>query len=205
MIGIRSFVMAGLAFAAVLTPALAQSDRQAAARGKGLITIFDNFAHKYPKGLYLDLSGANVRGTEGAQLAWWGEPFTPSANHTVTDVEVAASSYSGTNAVELSLYNDSGGVPGKALKTWTLKNLPASGQCCVISAGTDAKGIPVEAGKQYWVVLSTNRKEASTWVIWNAEAADQVDSSPDATYDVVYGWIASTVTPQLAFAVRGTN
>ena len=93
MIGIRCFVIAGFAIAVAQAPAHGQSDRHAAARGKSLVTIFDNFAHKYPKGLYLDLSGANVRGTEGAQLAWWGEPFTPSANHTVTRIEVAVGSH----------------------------------------------------------------------------------------------------------------
>jgi hypothetical protein len=200
MMGIRAMALVAIA----LTAGMAAAHAEPAARDKGLVTIFDNFAHNYPKALYLDLSGAEVRG--GGELqAWWATPFTPDADHTVTRIEIPLSLYSGKDGLVLSLNSDASGLPGKALKSWNLKDLPAQGSCCVVKTANDAQGIPITGGQQYWVVVSADRKEGSTWANWLASAEDQVDTSKIAIYDSVYGWQPSTITPQLAFAVRGSK
>jgi hypothetical protein len=147
----------------------------------------------------------------------WAQPlcqasFTPSANHTVTKVEVAVGFVEGTNGLVLGLYSDASGVPGKAIKTWALSSLPTFGSCCTVEARTDAAGISVTAGTQYWIVLKTNKKETTTWAAFNVNDTDQIDSQVTAFYcsqDVSGScsnndkWTASQSTPGPAFAVLG--
>jgi hypothetical protein len=172
----------------------------------GLVTIYSNLAAKYPKGEYWCCAGYNVMGP-GQNLGeqWMAGAFTPAADHTVTRIEVAVGySQQGTNGVVLSLNRDNNGVPGKALKTWNASGLPRFGDCCRLVVESDASGIPVSAGKQYWVVLSTNSKEKNTVDGWNFNDADQVDSATDASYSN-NKWTVFSTTQAGAFAVKGSN
>src|SRR5713226_4384133 len=91
----------------------------------GLVTIFSNLASQYPNGEYWCCTGYNIMGpSSGAGEQWIGAAFTPTANHTVTKITVAVGFSQGTtNGAVLGLYSDNNGVPGKALKSWTLSNL----------------------------------------------------------------------------------
>jgi hypothetical protein len=120
----------------------------------GLVRLFSNIS-KYRKSPYWGWTSASVNGPHdgyGDAELWTGAPFTPTADHTVTTVKVAATWYGGINGLVLSLNNDANGVPGAAIETWQLKNLP-SNLCCAIQVVTDGAGIPVIAGRQYWIVL----------------------------------------------------
>jgi hypothetical protein len=172
----------------------------------GLVTIFSNLAAKYPKGQYWCCSGYNVMGpSQGEQ--WMAAAFTPAADHTVTRIEVAVGYPEGkTNGVVLSLNSDNNGVPGAALKTWNASGLPRFGTCCALVVKSTSTGIPVSAGKQYWVVLSTNSHELDTVDAWNVIDSNQVDSATVATYPGTNNkWNAFQTTPGLAFAVKGSN
>jgi hypothetical protein len=97
-------------------------------------------------------------------------------------------------------------VPGKALKTWNASGLPRFGDCCTLVVKSDSAGIPVSAGKQYWVVLSTNSNEKDTVDGWNVIDSNQVDSATVATFPGTNNqWNAFQTTPGLAFAVKGSN
>ncbi|HXM20381.1 MAG TPA: choice-of-anchor R domain-containing protein [Terriglobales bacterium] len=170
----------------------------------GLVTIFSNLAAKYPKGEYWCCGGYNVMGpAQGEQ--WMAAPFTPGADHTVTRIEVAVGYSQGkTNGVVLSLNRDSNGVPGKALKTWNASGLPRFGACCTVVVKSDASGIPVSAGTQYWVVLSTNSHEKDTVDGWNFNDTNQVDLATVATYPGNSNqWEAFQTSQGVAFAVKG--
>lgn len=172
----------------------------------GLVTIFSNLATKYPKGEYWCCTGYNVMGpSQGEQ--WMAAAFTPSADHTVTRIEVAAGwSQTGANGVVISLNLDSNGVPGKAMKTWNAVGLPRFGTCCTLVVKSDSAGIPVSGGKQYWVVLSTNSKESDTVDGWNVIDSNQVDPATVATFPGNNNkWNAFQTTPGLGFAVKGSN
>jgi hypothetical protein len=175
-------------------------------KDSGLVTIFSNLAAKYPKGEYWCCSGYNVMGpAQGEQ--WMAAAFTPAADHTVTTIEVAVGYSQGqTNGVVISLNRDNSGVPGKALKTWNASGLPRFGTCCTLVAKSDSAGIPVSAGKQYWVVLSTNSHESDTVDAWNVIDTNQVDSATVATFPGTNNhWNAFQTTPGLGFAVKGSN
>jgi hypothetical protein len=177
-------------------------------KDSGLVTIFSNLAATYPKGQYWCCSGYNVMGSKsGVGEQWMAAAFTPGADHIVTKIEVAVGySQQGTNGVVLSLNSDNNGIPGKALKTWNVSGLPRFGTCCTLVAKSDSSGIPVSAGKQYWVVLSTNSHELDTVDGWNVSDTDQVDSATVATYPGTNKrWKAFQTTPGLAFAVKGSN
>ncbi|HEX4080180.1 MAG TPA: choice-of-anchor R domain-containing protein [Rhizomicrobium sp.] len=151
----------------------------------GLVTIFDNIGKKYPDGTYWCCTGNTMLGPNGlpGNSEWWlGAAFTPSANHTVTRIEVAASIVQGTNSMTLSIANDSGGVPGEVIKSWVIKNLPPLGSCCVVMVQDDKAGVPVTAGTQYWITLTTDTKEADTWSTWEYNDTDQTAAGPTAYY-----------------------
>jgi hypothetical protein len=181
----------------------------------GLVKIFDNIGTAYPKGSYWCCEGATIFGPtaiSGAPEYWEAAAFTPSANHNVTKVEVAVGYVEGTNSLVLGLYSDKNGVPGTAIKTWTISNLPSFGSCCTVESKTDGAGIPVTSGTQYWIVLKTNKNSSNTFAAWNVNDTDQVDPAPTAFWcsadkggscnsnDV---WTPGQSVPGPAFAVLG--
>ena len=172
----------------------------------GLVTIFNSLTAGYPKGYYWCCEGYNVMGpSSGVGEQWMGAAFTPSANHTVTTVAVAVGySQQGANGVVISLNEDSNGVPGQALKAWTVTGLPRFGSCCTLVVRSEQAGIPVTGGKQYWVVASTASNQSDTVDGWNVADADQVDAATVASFTGTQ-WTVFQATPGLAFAVLGSN
>jgi len=180
----------------------------------GLVKIFDNIGTAYPKGSYWCCEGYTITGPtalSGFPEYWEAGAFTPSANHTVTQVQVAVGFVEGVNGLILGVYNDASGVPGTPIKTWALTTLPTFGSCCVVETKNDAAGISVTAGTQYWIVLKTNKKETTTWAAFNVNDTDQVDPAPTAFYcsgttgqcSSNNAWTASQSQPGPAFAVLG--
>ena len=190
----------------VLPNAPAQAILSEPDNAKGLVTIFSSLASKYPKGVYWCCTGYNVMGSSsGVGEQWMGGAFTPSADHTLTRVEVAVGySGQGLNGVVISVNDDNGGIPGKTLKKWSVSGLPVFGTCCTIVAKTDKTGIALTGGKQYWIVLSTNSSETDTVDGWNVSDADQIDQANTASWDGSI-WHAFQAAPGVAFAVKGTN
>jgi hypothetical protein len=181
----------------------------------GLVTIFDNIGSKYKEGTYWCCDGNSITGPgamPGNSEWWYGAAFTPSANHTVTRIEVAAGHILGPDSVTLSIAQDAGGVPGTVLKSWVVKRLPTFGGCCQLIVQNDQTGVSVAAGQQYWITLTTDAKEADTWDTWQYNDTDQVHAAPTAIYcSADRGgnclnndqWTAESYTPALAFAVKG--
>ena len=166
-----------------------------------LYTIYSNLGP--PKDRYYDQNGELIGGPDSGQYYWWAMPFTPKANAKVTEIETALLFYSGTtNGVVLSLYNDSNGLPGKAIHTWNLKNLPLfSGGCCRLDVSKDSKGLTVKKGTQYWVVASTNSNENDTQDVWCFNYNEMVGNMAQ-NYDQG-GWRLIQNNPVGAFGVFG--
>jgi len=195
-------------------PKRSQAFTPSAPSGAGLVTIFNNIAKAYPKGAYSCCDGYTVEGpaAQAGPKFWQAAGFKPTANHTVTMIEVAASLNAGANEVILSLNSDANGLPGTAIKTWHLTGLPTAGTCCAIEASTDAHGIPITGGTRYWIVMRPV-SGSDTQAVWNVNDSNQVDSmksafycsSPDGICQNNQKWTVEPRLPGLAFAILGSD
>jgi hypothetical protein len=183
----------------------------------GLITIFDNINRKQPQNEYSCCYVFGVIGPNngiGSHMLFDAMGFTPASNLKVVEIDVAASYNGGTNEISIALYNDKGGVPGTALKVWSVTNLPPQNTCCALTVLTAPGGIPVTAGQHYWVVMRTDHTSLDTSMFWNTNILNTTTHYPFAQYcsNDVQGtpcttpndqWTAGTLAPALAFAVFG--
>jgi hypothetical protein len=161
-----------------------QSNPPASTFATKLDTIFDNLA-AYPSGRYWAFEGSPVQGPDGQKdfaENWRAVAFTPASDTIATVIKVAVALSSGTNGLVVSLNRDDGGVPGKAIVSSRLGSLPAFGSCCTVKAAILDKHVPLTGGTQYWVVVGTDAKEATTSAVWLFNDTDQVDSRLEASY-----------------------
>ena len=173
------------------------------AHKKNIPAIFENFANSYPKGLYNSTNGASISGphTIFGQI-WLAAAFTPTANATVREVDVAAGYINGKKKdLVLHIYADASGVPGTELWSHNV-SLPTFGTCCAIAAVGDKAGVKLTAGTQYWIGLTTLSSGTDTMAAWNLEVLDQVDSGNDAQNRGT-GWQPGQFQPNFAFGVYG--
>lgn len=179
---------------------------QPPAQEPGFVAIFDNLLPKktYPDGTYFCCLATAIAGPDNGYdpQQWWAEAFTPSINATVTKIEVAITYMLGTNGVNIGLYSDANGVPGTALVSQDVSNLPSFGGCCATMALKDKEGIAVAAGTQYWVVLSTDSNNASFLGSWNYNTSDEVTKINQAI-NTGSGWQAGSYYPGVGLAVWG--
>jgi len=135
-------------------------------------TIFSNLGRG--ENTYTDNVGWDVAGADsGVPQEWIAMPFTPTSSAEVTQISVAVQHNTGApNSFMLSLNQDSGGLPGKAIHTWMVSNLPQFGTCCTLDVASGAQGLKVEKGSQYWVVAKPNPGESETRNEWDLASAD---------------------------------
>jgi hypothetical protein len=135
--------------------------------------IAGNFS-KYPNATYFSIWGNTVAqgGANFPFQTWVAVAFTPQTDATVTKFAASAGRQGGgTSGFELSLYNDVGGVPGTPLKSVHISKLPVYGQCCDLAIASAPEGIPVTAGTQYWVVVSTTPNDPDIYA-WAYNSTD---------------------------------
>jgi len=168
-----------------------------------LQTIFDNLGGAYPLGVYWCCSGATISGqfSEIETEFWAAAAFTPSVPLRVTAIKLAVGYVSGNAAhVTVSLNADAGGVPGAVLRSWDVSDIPNFRRCCSVVTKRDSAGIPVMAGTQYWVVVSTE-DDSDVFAVWNLNDTDQVNTIPTAYASD--GFWTSQMGTGFAFAVLG--
>jgi hypothetical protein len=188
--------------------------------GAGLTTIYDNLAPDYPDGVYWSDSGLSIAGGSapyGIPQYWNAASFTPSTSLNVTQIQVALSWVpigETDSVVILSLNADNGGIPGAVLEEW---KVPVGGLtlggCCGV-ATKYSPGIPVTAGTQYWVLVSTSEK-SDVVAAWNFNVTQQLSTNaiPNAFWcsspidgacgPSGNGWELNASYPPVAFAVFG--
>jgi hypothetical protein len=202
----------GTLFAQAHSPKVAHATNPSAIRipaaepPAGLATIFTNLGPSNTD-LYYSLSGWYVAGTNAPDTTeqWIGLPFTPKANSHVTRVQLALGYISGTNKFIVGVYNDNGsGAPGTPIQQFAMQNAPAFGVCCaLVTKVLSGAGIPVAAGKTYWLVASSNNTSAPDF-----EAAWQFSNLAVAYDPQEGGWSSFQVgdlgAGQPAGAVLGT-
>jgi hypothetical protein len=144
-----------------------------------LKVIAGNFS-TYKFATYFSAFGQTIaQGGSNFPFQTWGAVgFTPTANATVTKIEASASrSGSGSAGFELGLWTDKNGVPGKRIKSFHVSKLSNYGECCAVAVANDPAGIPVTAGTQYWIVVSTTAKDTDIY----AWAFNSTDMRPHPT------------------------
>jgi hypothetical protein len=146
-------------------------------------------------------SAWDVEGTSTATFQSIGAPFTPGANYSLTEIDVALQYLSGTNAVTLALETDSSGVPGTVLEAWALTSLPDfSSTSSVLQMETPTSPILLLAGTQYWVVAIPGAADTTAgWNFANTGVTPNLD-----VLDTVGGtWFTDTSNSNPAFDVQG--
>jgi hypothetical protein len=142
--------------------------RLADAPPPGVAVLFSNLGTK--SDAYDDAGGWLVEGPDnaitGASQAI-ANPYTPTTNATIQGIQIALGyDLSGTNAAAVAVFTDNGGLPGKPLKVWNVKNLPTFGTCCALVTVKDAAGIKLTAGTQYWIVAGTDAGSTTSYNVW---------------------------------------
>ena len=167
----------------------------------GLVTIYSNLGTG--TNVYNGAAGTGVLGKNVPNQPypeWVANGFTPTANHTVTEIQVGVTWVEGANSVILSLNEDNGGKPGKTLFITQFTNLPTFGTCCTLQTATLTTGVPVTQGTQYWVVLRTKPTNQGTWNVWNNNFKDLQGPFSNSLGN---GWFQQSTQELGAFAVLG--
>jgi len=133
--------------------------------------------------------------------------FTPSGNFILTQIDVAFWFANGpnTNGFTLSLNQDSGGVPGTAVATWTGLAAPSqfAGPSSLVLSVFPAAMVLLISGNQYWIVASPSA--ANTYAAWAINALDGTGVGGILAGNTGAGWVVQDIPfDTLGFDVRGT-
>jgi len=173
----------------------------------GLVKIFSNLGSKtdafdYTNG-WLILGPSSSYGEQ----QWIAEPFTPTKNHTATQIRAAMFYYSGGgtgNDFNFGIWSDASGVPGKELHGADKKNLPTwtgqSGDCCKTQNVT-IKATKLKKGTQYWIAMTTDSKGTTSSGAWDYVVGD-TEGAQASNHGSGWGGVNEQLT---AAAVYGTK
>ncbi|HEY1614718.1 MAG TPA: hypothetical protein VGF97_13610 [Rhizomicrobium sp.] len=131
---------------------------------KGGTVIFDSIGSGYNccNGWTISAPSSAI----GEQF-WVADQVTPTGNGKVTSIAAGVGYVTGTNSVELAIYADSSGVPGKMLWSGDESNLPVFGQTSTGTVGGKVKRVKLKANKPIWVAVQTDSNSSDTWDAWN--------------------------------------
>jgi hypothetical protein len=137
--------------------------------------IFSNVGWKYPNGLYFCCYGNTISGSASAvgQTFWLAASFTPAEDVKVKEIDAAVGWVTGTNKVIITLYDDDGGVPGSELASGAATGLGSFGSCCSLAILDDK--VRLSGGSTYWVAVTTDGADSTTWAAWNFNSTDQIN------------------------------
>jgi hypothetical protein len=190
---------------ALLPSSRVQAQSAVGSQGAQQYTIYNTLGPKNDR--FSKQYGIYVKGPKASNgQQWVAQPFLVTHDSIVTEIEVAIVNISGTNAVTLSLNQDADGLPGKALHTWNLKDLPSYPECCELDVAKDAPGLKVSKGSQYWVVASTNKGTEDTDDLWcfnYLTSSSNPPSAPNAFLIGQGGWETQWNSQVQALAVFG--
>lgn len=158
---------------------------------------------QYPLGVYFCCYGQTISGPRSFFGQFWAAvPFTPATNISVYQVQAAVTwdGFNAQNRVIMSIAQDSGGLPGATIQELPISNLPVFGTCCALAVATRNVGIPLIAGKQYWLVAGTNLANQMFEGGWDFNSTD-MRSLPWATQSGGNWGTISFIQP--GFAVLG--
>ena len=100
----------------------------------------------------------------GGTLSYFeqGFSFTSGATGQLAKLTLSVFYVTGTNSATMTLWSDSAGLPGSALGSWTLNNLPSNGSGTATTTSFTG-GPPLSSGTTYWLSVSVPVNSESTW------------------------------------------
>jgi hypothetical protein len=135
----------------------------AAATIDRLKVIYSNF-NDDPKERYDQSYGWSVQGKGAGVLSILAMPFTPAQDSTIRRIKVALEFQRGDNSLMVGVRADANGLPGDLLGQVEMTDLPPDTyDCCEVGSVTLVDGIPVSAGKQYWLVAHAKGDSDFRW------------------------------------------
>jgi hypothetical protein len=164
--------------------------------------IFSNIGTKYPKGLYFCCYGDTISGIDSVIGTAYSAAlqFTPSADVRMTEVDAGVGWVTGTNAIDIVLYDDNGGLPGNVIKSAKATGLGTFGDCCTMAVANMRASL--KGGKPYWIAVQADPDGQDTWAAWAFNSTDQIDTLT-AAYNSGSGWSAGGAIPAPSFQVLG--
>jgi hypothetical protein len=193
--GTRTAVPAG----AITTAPRAGAPAVGAALPVASQTIFSNFG---PGRSYDCCSAWDVSEAGTGFLFETANGFTPSAGGQISRIDIALSNLTGTNNATVELAQDSGGLPGAVIRSWSVAGQPPFGSCCAVTTINVSPLIPVGAGHQYWLIaIAGPNVQNDTFDTWNFTYND-ANTGPIMQWDGTT-WIDRAPNPSGAFDILG--
>ncbi len=130
----------------------------------------------------------------------WAFAFTPSGDFALTRIEFAISNSSSPISVTLSLNHASGGLPGAAIESWTVTDLPIfPTDPGIVQTVVPVSPVSLVSGAEYWLVASA---AGDTIDAWNVALAGP---NGPAALNTGSGWALQPPLdePFGAFAIEG--
>ena len=161
--------------------------------------LFDGFgagdSFEQPRIVSAANSDVVIDGDIVAQDSDWALAFTtPDDDYNLTSIEIALSSVTGANEVEIFLLANDGGLPGSTLESWLLSDVLVSGGS--IHTLSSALNPLLSSNTRYWVEMSAGDGGlAASRTGWNSSTgtnslrARQFDEGAwSGSGSSAYGW-----------------
>lgn len=144
--------------------------------GLGILACFSTFSAVPARAatvLYSNLGPGNsynpgvgwtIMGPAGAESYAQFALFTPTAGGDVAQIDVALRTVAGNGSAVVSLWTESGGLPGVLLGSWFVTSTVNFGGCCDVTSATGITGVTLTGGQSYALLLDTF---GSNWLAWN--------------------------------------
>lgn len=126
--------------------------------------IFNDFG---PGFSYNCCTGWTASGADSFAGEWESANlFTAAISGAVDESDVAIGwEFGGSGGATVSLWTDSGGLPGVQLGAWNVTAGESFGNCCGVVTITGISGVNLTAGQSYFMLVVAG--DATTYNVWN--------------------------------------
>jgi len=153
---------------------------------------------------YWCITGALSTACGAAQLRQIAAPFKPTQSAPIESISLALSAgASGIGSAIVSLAQDSSGVPGNTLESWSVTNLPVGSQPA-LTVLNDRLNLVLTAGQAYWVVAQP--MAANSDVLWytNVLGFNGAMSNSGSGWQTLTGIVATQPAFSVAMSRTGS-
>jgi hypothetical protein len=150
------------------------------------------------------VSGATAQGCTTVVSRYIAAPFTALVTSSISAISIAASNISGPNGVILNLRsNNTTGIPGPVLQSWSVQNLPGFGSTASISTFNLTSSMALQAGQKYWLEMQGLTSDSMEyWFTNSLGLGGGVTSISQAAWTPLSGYGGGTLP---AFAIYGAG